>query len=156
MSFKRSVKKTGASFTFQVSDSITVLLITFIVAVFFAVLLCFYPGPEFLGANFWPLIALPGLLALGAGYKLLTRKPIVQVDTTGIRFFRSKIWITWAQVRSAQVVTVDQGDGDTEDYLVVKYLNAEGNAIVETDFMITAAMNKTSGEITAAIAFFGK
>jgi|GEM_PF-5092364 len=147
--------KKNIPFTFQVSDSITVLLITCVVAAFFAVLLCFYPGQAFLKDMFWPLVALPALLSLGTGYKLLTRKPILQIDSKGILFFRSGITVSWEQVQSAQLVVVGEGD-DAEDYLLVKYINAQRTAILETDFHITGAMNKTPAEVMAAIEFFKK
>lgn len=153
---KKTTQAHFPSYQFQVSDSVMILLITFIVAVFFAILLCFYPGPEFLGSNFWPLIALPGALALGTGFKLVTRKPILQIDKDGIRFFRSKIFISWSQMQEAKVITFDKGDGETEDKLVVNYINAERSSVLQTDFVITDSMNKTSGEVMAALEFFRK
>jgi len=148
--------KKNQSFVFQIGHSITALLITCVVAGFFMGLLCFYPGPEFMGSGFWPVLALPGLLCLGTGYKVLFRKPIVQIDGKGITFFRSKIFIAWQQMQSAQVLSVDKGDGDPEDFLVVKYINAQGTNIVQTDFKLTGTMNKQPDEVMGAIKFFEK
>ncbi len=148
--------KQPTSYIFQVHHSVILLAITCGVAVLFGVLLCFYPGPEFLGSTFWPLIALPAALALGTGYKLIVRKPILQIDSKGITFFRSKIVVTWAQLQSAHVTAVAKGDDDTDDYLQVKYINAERTAIVETDFLISGSMDKSPAQVMAAIQFFQK
>ena len=147
-------KKISKSNYFQIKDSFTILAITCAVGIFFAVLLCYYPGKEYLGNDFWPLFALPALLALGCGTKILMNKSIVRIDTNGINFFRSKIFIAWAQVQSVRVLELNEGTDDAEDYLVVKYIDHTKKELLQIDFLITGAMNKTPEDLKQAINNF--
>lgn len=137
--------------SFQIKDSFTILGITCAVGIFFAVLLCYYPGKEFLGNDFWPLFALPALLALGCGIKILLNKTIVRIDTNGINFYRSKIFIPWAKIQSVRVFELNAGTDDAEDHLVVKYFDHNKKDLLQIDFVLTGAMNKTPDDVKKAI-----
>lgn len=144
--------ETDPRLIFQVCDSLTVLLLCCGVGILFTVLLFFYPGQAFLGANFWPLIALPAALAIGCGIKLLIRKPILQVDAAGIRFYRSGIFIEWKRLQSAEVVLIKEDATDEGiEYLVVKYADKQSSALLKLDFEVTGGMDKTGAEIGASI-----
>ena len=144
------------SVPFQIKHSLIVLWVAFFAGSFFAVLLCFYPGPEFLGGNFWAIFALFAILALGALLKIIFRKPILQIDNRGIHFYNSKTFIPWSRVRFAGLMAVAQ-DGDKENaknFFVVQFIDEKGLEILEIDFSVTGMMNKTEAELEAALAQF--
>ncbi len=139
---------------FEVKDSLTVLLIIFAVAVLFATLMCYYPGKAYLKGNFWPLFALPALLAAGCLFKILSPKTILRIDAEGFRFFRSGIIVSWQDLQSAIITEEDEGDGQTATFLKIKYCDPAQNQLLETNFPISGSMNKTASEIMQAIVDF--
>lgn len=139
---------------FEVKDSLTVLLIIFVIAVLFATLICYYPGKAYLKGNFWPLFALPALLASGCLFKILSSRIILRVDAIGLRFFRSGIIVSWQDLQSAILTEEDEGDGEIATFLKIKYSDPVQNQLFETNFLISGSMNKTASEIIEAIAVF--
>lgn len=138
---------------FLVKDSFAVLLIVFLVALFFAILLCYYPGPEFLGSFFLPMLALPSLLALGCGIKLVFRKPIVKVNDEGIYFSRSAKFIPWPSIKRVWFSLESQDEDAALPLLKVRYLNQQ-HELTETAFALTGSMDKTETQMMNAIEHF--
>lgn len=137
----------------QVKYSTFILGVTFCASSFFAILLCFYPGKEFLGNNFWPIFGLFAILALGTLIKIIFQSPILQIDENGIKFFRSKLFIPWQKVNKAGFIglAVDGDKDDEKRFLVVQYLDEERKELMEIDFSVTGLMNKNEEEIAAAL-----
>ncbi len=139
---------------FVVKNSTTLLLLIFMVAIGFTILLFFYPGHAFLGSNFWPLVALPGLLALACGYKLIFNSPILKIDKQGIIFYRSGIKLQWQQMETAYTWIQPEAQQDAKDLLTVKYIDHQQNALLEINFEITGSMSKSIEQVSEAIDFY--
>lgn len=140
----------------QVKYSSFILAVTFFASSFFAVLLCFYPGKEFLGNNFWPIFGLFAILALGTLIKILFQAPILQIDEKGIKFFRSKLFIPWHKIKKAGFVglAVDGDSTDEKRFLVVQFIDEQRQELMEIDFSLTGLMNKNEDELIAALEKF--
>ncbi len=140
----------------QVKYSSFILAVTFFASSFFAVLLCFYPGKEFLGNNFWPIFGLFAILALGTLFKILFQAPILQIDEKGIKFFRSKLFIPWHKIKKAGFVglAVDGDSTDEKRFLVVQFIDEQRQELMEIDFSLTGLMNKNEDELIAALEKF--
>lgn len=140
----------------QVKYSSFILAVTFFASSFFAVLLCFYPGKEFLGTNFWPIFGLFAILALGTLIKIIFQSPILQIDEKGIKFFRSKLFIPWHKVQKAGFVglAVDGDSSDEKRFLIVQYVDEKRQELMEIDFSLTGLMNKNEEQIAAALDTF--
>ena len=140
----------------QVKYSSFILAVTFFASSFFAILLCFYPGKEFLGNNFWPIFGLFATLALGTLIKILFQAPILQIDEKGIKFFRSKLFIPWHKIKKAGFVglAVDGDSTEEKRFLIVQYVDEKRQEIMEIDFSLTGMMNKNEEEIAEALNIF--
>lgn len=140
----------------KVKYSNFILALTCCGGTFFAILLCFYPGKEYLGNDFWPIFGLFGALALGTLIKMIFQTPILLINEKGIKFYRSKIFIPWNKVEKATFIglAVDGDKTEEKRFLVIQYIDDQRRELMEIDFSLTGLMNKNEEELTAALAKF--
>lgn len=141
--------------SFIVQESKVALLLIFGFSLGMCILLWFYPGPSY-GKFFWAILALFAMILVGVGLKLLILKPVVTIDSEGIRYFRSGIFVKWSQFVSATVHEVPYEDGDTKPYFTLQFYDRNNPKLQQIDLPLGGLLDKNGNEIIAAINEFRK
>lgn len=147
-----SYTKTGI-LTLKASTSILVALT--IAGLFFTVLVYFYPGPA-MGDFFWPVFAIFAIFTFFIALKLLINQPLLTVDKSGIKFYRSGILIRWNQFHSCYLADENGNDSADQQNLVITYFVPNQTSAQQIAIKIQQFYNYDGVEILNAINYFNR
>lgn len=150
---QKGFKETG---TLIVKESLSILLAIFIAIAAFVIFFAIYFKPSDLGIVFWVILFILVFLAAGIGIKLLTLKPIMQVDKHGILFFKSGMHIKWNRFGKASLREIPKDNDETDEVLTIYYYIPNVAQLQSIDVKMGMLYDKSAMEIFEAIDYFRK
>lgn len=148
---KVTYKQTGV---FLLKESLAILVAIFIAALAFTLFFAIYFKPADLGVIYWVILGILVFIATTVGIKLLTLKPIMQIDKKGIHFFKSGLFIKWNRFGKASLIEISKESEETDEMVTILYYQPNVEPLQRIDIKMNLLYDKSALEIIEAINHF--